>query len=54
MSWDGFVEGLRATVVWLMDVTSVPILVYFAVINLSYLVLIVLAGDRLPCAAPAS
>ena len=44
MSWDGFVEGLRATVVWLMDVTSVPILAYFAVINLSYLVLIVLAA----------
>lgn len=44
MSWDGFVDGLRATVVWLMDVTSVPILVYFTLINLSYLVLIVLAA----------
>ena len=45
VSWDGFVDGLRATVVWLMDVTSMPILVYFTVINLSYLVLIVLAAS---------
>jgi cellulose synthase/poly-beta-1,6-N-acetylglucosamine synthase-like glycosyltransferase len=44
VSWDGFVDGLTAVVVWLMDITSVPILVYFAVINLSYLVLIVLAS----------
>ena len=44
MSWDGFVDGLTAAVVLLMDITSVPILVYFAVINLSYLVLIVLAS----------
>jgi cellulose synthase/poly-beta-1,6-N-acetylglucosamine synthase-like glycosyltransferase len=43
MSWDGFVDGLREVVVWLMHVTSLPILVYFALINLSYLALIVLA-----------
>jgi cellulose synthase/poly-beta-1,6-N-acetylglucosamine synthase-like glycosyltransferase len=44
MTWDGFVDGLRAGVVWLMAVTSVPILVYFLIINLSYLLLIVLAS----------
>lgn len=44
MSAQGFVDGLRSAVVWLMDATSVPILVYFAVINLSYLTLIVLAA----------
>jgi cellulose synthase/poly-beta-1,6-N-acetylglucosamine synthase-like glycosyltransferase len=44
MTWDGFVEGLRSIVTWLMAVTSVPILVYFTIINLSYLVLIVLAS----------
>jgi cellulose synthase/poly-beta-1,6-N-acetylglucosamine synthase-like glycosyltransferase len=44
MSWDGFVEGLRSLVVWLMQVTAVPILVYFVLINLSYLVVIVLAA----------
>ena len=44
MSWEGVLEGLRSSVVWLMDITSVPILVYFTVINLSYLTLIVLAA----------
>jgi cellulose synthase/poly-beta-1,6-N-acetylglucosamine synthase-like glycosyltransferase len=44
MSWDGLVEGVRNVVTWLMAVTSGPILVYFVVINLSYLVLIVLAA----------
>jgi cellulose synthase/poly-beta-1,6-N-acetylglucosamine synthase-like glycosyltransferase len=44
VSWGGFVDGLTAVVVWLMDITSVPILVYFAAINLSYLVLIALAS----------
>jgi hypothetical protein len=44
MSWSGAVDGLRAVVLWLMDLTSVPILVYFAVINASYLLLIVLAS----------
>lgn len=43
MSWDGFVDGLRAAVVWVMDVTSVPIIVYFVLINTSLLVLVVLA-----------
>ena len=43
MSWDGFVSGLRASVVWVMDVASVPILVYFVLINTSLLLLIVLA-----------
>jgi hypothetical protein len=38
------VEPLRALVVWLMDVTSVPVLVYFVLINTSYLLLIVLGG----------
>jgi cellulose synthase/poly-beta-1,6-N-acetylglucosamine synthase-like glycosyltransferase len=44
MSWSGAVDALRAVVLWLMDLTSVPILVYFAVINASYLLLIVLAS----------
>ncbi|WP_082592658.1 MULTISPECIES: glycosyltransferase family 2 protein [unclassified Phycicoccus] len=43
MSWDGLVDGLRSTVAWLMHITSTPILIYFTVINLSYLALIVLA-----------
>src|SRR6478672_4638641 len=43
MSWDGFVEGLRTVVVWLMEVTAVPILVYFVLINLAYLAIIVMA-----------
>ncbi|MEW1953997.1 glycosyltransferase family 2 protein [Terrabacter sp. NPDC080008] len=43
MSWDGGVSALRAAVVWLMDVSSVPILVYFFLINSSLLLLIVLA-----------
>jgi cellulose synthase/poly-beta-1,6-N-acetylglucosamine synthase-like glycosyltransferase len=44
VSWAGSVDGLRTAVVWLMDVTSAPILVYFLIINLSFLVLIVLAS----------
>ncbi|WP_374970095.1 glycosyltransferase [Terrabacter sp. BE26] len=43
MSWEGFVSGLRAGVVWVMDVASVPILIYFVLINTSLLVLVVLA-----------
>ena len=43
MSWDAFIEGLRSFVVWVMDVSSVPILVYFVLINTSLLTLIVLA-----------
>ena len=39
----GFLEGLRSAVVWVMDVTSVPILVYVLLINTSLVVLIVLA-----------
>lgn len=38
------VEPLRGVVVWLMDVTSLPVLVYFVVINTSYLVLILLGA----------
>ena len=41
---NGFLDGLRAAVQWLYDVTSVPILVYFVVINLSFLLLIITAG----------
>jgi cellulose synthase/poly-beta-1,6-N-acetylglucosamine synthase-like glycosyltransferase len=44
MTWDGFVEGLRTVVVWLLAVTSAPILIYFTIINLSYLALVVLAA----------
>lgn len=43
MSWEGLVSGLRAAVVWLMDVLSVPILIYFVLINTSLLVLVGLA-----------
>jgi cellulose synthase/poly-beta-1,6-N-acetylglucosamine synthase-like glycosyltransferase len=43
LSWADLVEALRAGVDWLMGITAVPILVYFALINLSYLLLIVLA-----------
>ena len=39
----GFLEGLRSAVVRVMDVTSVPILAYFLLINTSLIVLIVLA-----------
>jgi len=39
----GFLEGLRSAVVWVMDVTSIPILAYFLLINTSLIVLIVLA-----------
>jgi cellulose synthase/poly-beta-1,6-N-acetylglucosamine synthase-like glycosyltransferase len=39
----GVLEGLRSAVVWVMDVSSVPILVYFLLINTSLVVLIVLA-----------
>ena len=35
MSWDGIAPGLRSFVVWAMDVSSVPILVYFVLINSS-------------------
>jgi cellulose synthase/poly-beta-1,6-N-acetylglucosamine synthase-like glycosyltransferase len=41
---NGFRDGLSAGVQWLYDVTSVPILVYFVVINLSFLLLIITAG----------
>ncbi|GAB2756833.1 glycosyltransferase family 2 protein [Terrabacter koreensis] len=43
MSWDGFTEGLRSFVVWVMDVSSVPIIIYFVLINSSLLLLIGLA-----------
>ena len=43
MSWDGIASGLRSFVVWSMDVTAVPIIIYFVLINTSLLVLIVLA-----------
>jgi cellulose synthase/poly-beta-1,6-N-acetylglucosamine synthase-like glycosyltransferase len=43
MSWSGFVEGLRSFVVWVMDVSSVPVIVYFVLINSSLLLLIFLA-----------
>jgi cellulose synthase/poly-beta-1,6-N-acetylglucosamine synthase-like glycosyltransferase len=43
MSWDGIAPGLRSFVVWVMDVTSVPIIVYFVLINSSLLLLIGLA-----------
>ena len=43
MSWDGFVDGLRSFVVWVMDVSSVPVLVYFILVNTSLLLLIGLA-----------
>ncbi|NNM45748.1 glycosyltransferase family 2 protein [Knoellia koreensis] len=44
MSWDATVEGLRTAVLWVMAATSAPILIYFLLINASYLVLIVLAA----------
>jgi cellulose synthase/poly-beta-1,6-N-acetylglucosamine synthase-like glycosyltransferase len=44
VSWDGFVDAVRTVVVWLMDVTAVPILAYFVLINASYLALIGLAS----------
>ena len=44
MTWDAVVEWLRTGVVWVMTVTAVPILVYFVVINASYLLLILLAS----------
>ena len=37
-------EPLRGVVVWLMDVTAIPVMAYFVLINTSYLVLIVLGG----------
>ncbi|MDF2094086.1 glycosyltransferase family 2 protein [Knoellia sp. 3-2P3] len=37
-------EPLRGVVVWLMDVTAVPVLAYFVLINTSYLVLILLGA----------
>jgi cellulose synthase/poly-beta-1,6-N-acetylglucosamine synthase-like glycosyltransferase len=43
MSWAGFVDGVRSVVVWVMDVSSVPILVYFVLINTSLLMLVLLA-----------
>jgi len=43
MSWDGFTGGLRSFVVWVMDVSSVPIIIYFVLINSSLLLLIGLA-----------
>ena len=43
MSWDGFVGGLRSLVVWVLDVSSVPVLVYFILVNTSLLLLIGLA-----------
>ncbi len=43
MSGDGIASGLRSFVVWSMDVTAVPIIIYFVLINTSLLVLIVLA-----------
>ena len=38
------VESTRAVVTWLLQVSSVPVLVYFLLINTSYLVVIVLAA----------
>jgi cellulose synthase/poly-beta-1,6-N-acetylglucosamine synthase-like glycosyltransferase len=38
------VEPLRAAVTWLMDVSAVPVLAYFVLINTSYLVLILLGA----------
>jgi cellulose synthase/poly-beta-1,6-N-acetylglucosamine synthase-like glycosyltransferase len=43
VSWQAGVEALRSFVMWSMAVSSVPILVYFVVINTSLLVLITLA-----------
>ena len=40
----GFLESLRPGVVWLLEVTTIPVLVYFVLINSSYLVTIVLAA----------
>jgi cellulose synthase/poly-beta-1,6-N-acetylglucosamine synthase-like glycosyltransferase len=37
-------EPLRGVVVWLLDVTAVPVLAYFVLINTSYLVLILLGA----------
>ncbi|QGN57925.1 glycosyltransferase [Nostocoides sp. HKS02] len=44
MSWDALVESARTAVVWLLSAASVPVLVYFVVINTSYLVVITLAA----------
>ena len=44
MSWTELVDQLRTAVDWLVHVTSAPVLAYFLVINLSYLLLIVLAS----------
>ena len=41
---DALVESARTAVVWLLTAASVPVLVYFVVINTSYLVVITLAA----------
>ena len=43
MTWEAIASGLRSFVVWSMDVTAVPIILYFILINTSHLVLIGLA-----------
>lgn len=37
---NGFEDGLRSVVQWLYQVTAIPILIYFTLINLSFLLLI--------------
>lgn len=44
MSWGGMLDALRVGLTWVMDVTSVPVMAYFLLINTSYLVLITLAA----------
>ena len=44
MSWDAVLESAREVVAWVLSATSVPVLLYFFLINTSYLVIIVLAA----------
>jgi cellulose synthase/poly-beta-1,6-N-acetylglucosamine synthase-like glycosyltransferase len=44
VSWDALLESTRTVVLWLLAASSVPVLVYFVVINTSYLVVISLAA----------
>jgi cellulose synthase/poly-beta-1,6-N-acetylglucosamine synthase-like glycosyltransferase len=44
VTWADLLEGARTAVTWLIDIVSAPVLVYFVVINTSYLALIALAA----------
>ncbi len=44
MTWPTVVDSLRGVVEWLLAASAVPVIVYFVVINTSYLVVILLAA----------